>query len=294
MKIETIKPSWDTSEYRLIDSGDGAKLEQFGSHILARPEPQALWKKSRNDWQEIASATFTRSTAIDAEKGEWKIGRGVEEQWWIERKMARGIMKLRLGMTSFKHVGIFAEQAANWDFIQQQTIENGGGRVLNMFAYTGAASMAAALASAEVTHVDSVKAVNTWARGNAEASGISTIRYITDDAREFAARELRRDNSYTGIILDPPAYGRGPDGQKWVLEQNIYDLLCECKKLLDDRSGSFIVLNLYSMGFSSMLAHTLCSQILGEQFAITCGELFVEDDFQKRLPLGLFLRAIRK
>lgn len=292
MKIDIEKPLWENSEYRLLDSGGGAKLEQFGSHILARPEPQALWHPSMDNWETQASATFSRSGG-DAERGEWRIGRQVDEQWWIERKMAHGVMRLRLGMTSFKHVGVFPEQAANWDFIQHQITKNGGGRILNMFAYTGAASIAAALCGAEVTHVDSVKAVNTWARTNAEASEITSIRYITDDAREFTSRELRRGNHYSGIILDPPAYGRGPDGQKWVLEDHIYGLLSDCNKLLSEDRGSFIVLNLYSMGFSAMLAHTLATQILGPQFEIVCGELYVEDDAAKRLPLGLFLRAVR-
>ncbi len=295
MQISLLSPQWDSQEYSLIDSGGGYKLERFGRNVLMRPEPQALWQPtlSWGEWEELISARFHRSGSGD--KGEWEINRGVAEQWWIERQMEiGGKMSLRMGMTSFKHVGVFAEQGANWDFLQSVVSRlSGEVRVLNMFAYTGGASIAAALAGAEVTHLDSVKAVNHWAKENAERSGVSNIRYIADDAMEFAARELRRENSYRVIVLDPPAYGRGTGGQKWVLEENIYEMLQRCEKLLSSEPGSTLLLSLYSMGFSALLAHTLLQQIFGDGVKIEAAELFLTDQFSKRLPLGLSLRVVR-
>lgn len=295
MNIQLHTPKWDKTQYELLDSGSGYKLERFGANVLIRPEPQALWlpDMSHSEWEELATAYFERK-GRDSDSGNWTINNSAKEQWWIERVMPQGTMKLRLGLTSFKHVGVFAEQAVNWDFIQARVAEIGDGKVLNMFAYTGGASIAAALAGAQVTHLDSVKAVNVWARENGEASGVNNIRYITDDAMEFAARELRRGNSYRGIILDPPAYGRGTDGQKWVLEENIYEMLSLCEKLLSKERGSFLLLSLYSMGFSALLARTLVAQIFGGGVDIEFSELFQEDKFSKKLPLGLSIRLIRR
>ncbi len=295
MHISLHTPQWDTNQYELIDSGEGYKLERFGTNILIRPEPQAIWRAtlSEQQWGDMASASFHRGASKDGEKGSWSMKSGASEQWWIQRKMAYGTLKLRMGLTSFKHVGVFAEQATNWDFIQQRIAALGSCKLLNMFSYTGGASIAAALAGAEVTHLDSVKAVNIWARENAEVSGITSIRYITDDALDFARRELRRGNSYDAIVLDPPAYGRGTDGQKWVLEENIYEMLSLCEELLSQKSGSFLLLSLYSMGFSALLAHTLVSQIFGSRVEIDFSELYLQDSYQKNLPLGLSIRVTR-
>ncbi len=294
MHISLNSPTWDRSQYELIDSGEGYKLERFGTNILIRPEPQALWRAtlSEEEWGEMASASFHRGSG-DGDKGSWNIKRGVAEQWWIHRKMAHGTLKMRMGLTSFKHVGVFAEQATNWDFLQQRIAKMESCKLLNMFAYTGGASVAAALAGAEVTHLDSVKAVNVWARENAETSGVNSIRYITDDALDFARREIRRGNSYDAIILDPPAYGRGTDGQKWVLEENIYEMLTLCEEILSPKSGSVLLLSLYSMGFSALLARTLVSQIFGDSVDIDFSELYLKDSFQKDLPLGLSIRVTR-
>ncbi len=302
MKITPQATHWDNTQYELLDSGGGYKLERFGSNVLVRPEPQALWMPTltQTEWRERASAIFTK-TGSDGERGNWDVRRGVAEQWWVSHKLAQGVLKMRLGLTSFKHVGLFSEQASNWDYVQRQlaSMQHKSApintpKLLNMFAYTGAASVAAALAGAEVTHLDSVKVVNTWARENAEASGISSIRYITDDAMAFTLREVRRGNKYSAIILDPPAYGRGPDGQKWVLEEQIYELLSGCAKLLEAHSGAFILLSLYSMGLSPIVAHTVLSQILGDSFEIEALELYISDPYKKNLPLGVTLRAVRR
>ncbi|MEG0467304.1 MAG: class I SAM-dependent methyltransferase [Mucinivorans sp.] len=274
-------------DYELLDSGALMKLERFGTQTLARPEPQALWARSLDESQwRAAEATFVRSGGED--RGQWITTPRAKEQWWIEY----GDIKFRLGLTAFKHVGVFPEQAANWAFSQRAIRAMGVDHpeVLNMFAYTGGASIAAAQAGAAVTHLDSVKAVNSWARENAEASGVNDIRYITDDALKFAEREVRRAKSYRGIILDPPAYGRGANGEKWILEEHLPRLLALCRTLLSESKGSFLVLNLYSMGFSALLAQTLVRQIFGTQCHIECGELYANDSRGKQLPLGIFLR----
>lgn len=280
----------DWIDYELIDSGNGAKLERFGEWIIARPEPQALWKPSMEDWSHQANATFVRSKSSE-ERGEWKLDRRMPQQWTVNYKEIR----MRLGLTSFKHLGIFPEQAANWDFIQDSIRRIGGSpSVLNLFAYTGGATVAAAMAGAQVTHVDSVKQVVSWSRENMELSsaGHNGVRWIVDDALKFVQREVRRGRKYNGIILDPPSYGRGPDGEKWILEENIYELLKCCSELLSDK-GAFVVLNLYSMGLSAMLARTLMRSLFGEPSSEQMGELYVEDRFAKQLPLGVFYRMER-
>lgn len=256
-------------DYELIDSGGFEKLERFGKWVTARPEPQAIWKKSlpAGEWERLAHAVFRRTGASE-ERGEWRTARNMPEQWWVEYSYKKMRLKMRLGLTSFKHVGIFPEQAENWNFIYDrckriEELKGSPANVLNLFAYTGGATLAARSAGAAVTHVDSVKQVVGWARENMEASGLDGVRWIVDDALKFARRELKRGKRYEGIILDPPAYGRGPDGEKWVLEQNIGELLEICAELLAPRN-SFLVLNLYSMGLSALLAKGTCNQLFGK------------------------------
>jgi 23S rRNA (cytosine1962-C5)-methyltransferase len=193
-------------------------------------------------------------------------------------------------------VGIFPEQAANWNFIYDRTtelIEQGTQpKVLNLFAYTGGATLAAKAAGADVTHVDSVKQVVTWSRENMEHSSLEGVRWIVEDALKFVRREVRRGNRYDGIILDPPAYGRGANGEKWVLEENIGEMLECCAALLDDKHG-FLVLNLYSMGLSALLARTALRQAFGATGKEEFGELYFSDRFGKELPLGTFCRFTR-
>lgn len=286
MEIKVCTADWQKSQYELLDSGDGYKLESFGCQIISRPEPQAIWRPSLppQEWERLSKATFVKTGG--EERGDWRLANGAAQQWWVER----GAVKMRLGLTAFKHVGIFPEQAANWDFMDANLRKIEAAEVLNMFAYTGGASIAAAAAGANVTHLDSIKVVNGWARENGEQSGFSNIRYITDDAMKFAAREVRRQRKYDAIILDPPAYGRGPEGEKWVLEQNILALLENCAQLLSGKSGSFLILNLYSVGFSAILADTLLRTIFGNNCTIDCGELLAADSFGKQLPLGIYAR----
>ena len=285
MNIKTIFP-----DYKLIDTGDGEKLERFGAHVLRRPEPQAIWRKtlSEAEWQRLADASFLRDERSE-ERGEWRLKPKMPSRWSVRYDYKDMHLSMRLGLTSFKHVGIFPEQAANWNFIYDSCHEIGQARVLNLFAYTGGATLAARAAGAEVTHVDSVKQVVTWSRENMESSGLDSVRWIVEDALKFVLREVRRGNRYNGIILDPPAYGRGANGEKWVLEENITQMLECCAQLLEPQN-SFLVLNLYSMGLSSTLARTAVRQCFGAPKHEECGELYFEDEAGKELPLGTYYR----
>jgi 23S rRNA (cytosine1962-C5)-methyltransferase len=211
----------------------------------------------------------------------------MDDQWWISYRQ----LSLRLGLTSFKHVGVFPEQAPNWEFIYRKCKSMEKPQVLNLFAYTGAASLAAKAAGAEVTHLDSVRQVVTWARGNMERSGLDGIRWVVEDAMKFASRELRRGHRYDGIILDPPAYGHGPDGEKWKLDECLFGMLRTVAGIL--APGGFVVLNLYSNGYSAALGETLVREAFGihsEAANITSGELALKDKFGKVLPLSIVVR----
>ena len=212
--------------------------------------------------------------------------------------------RLRLGLTSFKHVGVFPEQAPNWEYIYSHTkflVEKAKAegrptpKVLNLFAYTGAASLAAKAAGADVTHLDSVRQVVTWAKGNMESSGLDNIRWVVEDALKFARREARRGNVYQGIILDPPAYGHGPDGEKWKLDECLNDML-KCVSAILAPTDSFMVLNLYSNGFSAVLGETVVRQnfCLKTGFKeLQSGELVLTDNYGKKLPLSIVVRLSR-
>lgn len=287
-------------DYELLDSGNFEKLERFGKHLVARPEPQAIWDKSLSDkeWGNLAHAYFKRAKGTDksTDRGEWVLKKGLQEQWWIQYAYKKSHWKMRLGFTAFKHVGVFPEQAENWNYIldtlQAMPIQQAS--VLNLFAYTGGASLAARAAGAEVSHIDSVKQVITWARENMEASGLQDIRWVCEDALKFVKREQKRGKKYNGIILDPPAYGRGANGEKWVLEDSLNEMLKICFELLD-KQNSFLILNLYSMGFSALIAETLMNNITKDFFTEKqFGELYLKDKFDKKLPLGVFWRGLKR
>ncbi len=281
-------------EYELLDSGDFEKLERFGEVVTRRPEPQAIWQKSlsEQEWRDMADASFLRD-AKSEERGEWRLKRGTPEQWHIHYKYKSMALTMRLGLTSFKHLGIFPEQAANWNFIYDKCQAMERPKVLNLFAYTGGASLAAAAGGADVTHVDSVKQVVTWSRENMELSKLNGIRWVVEDALKYVRREVRRGNKYQAIILDPPAYGRGANGERWILEENIQEMLGQCAELLSDDAGAFVVLNLYSMGLSSTLARTVMHQAFGKPRSEQRGELVMVDKVEKELPLGTYYRYER-
>ncbi|GAB4017588.1 class I SAM-dependent methyltransferase [Spirosoma migulaei] len=291
--VQLITPApWP--EYELIDSGNFQKLERFGDFILARPEPQAIWDKSLSDqdWERQAHAIFRRDRQ-SPERGDWQTKPEMRDPWFVSFRQEGLSLKFKLALTTFKHVGLFPEQADNWAYIHKKVTALKANvarpKVLNLFAYTGGASLAARQAGADVTHVDAVKPVISWARENMDYSELDNIRWVVEDAVKFVRREVRRGNHYNGIILDPPAYGRGPDGEKWVLEEQINDLLKSCADLLD-RSDFFFIINLYSLGFSSLILDNLMQPLFGTIEGTEWGELVVDDQAQKRLPLGVFYR----
>ncbi|CAA9276847.1 MAG: SAM-dependent methyltransferase [uncultured Adhaeribacter sp.] len=281
-------------DYELVDSGNFEKLERFGVYYLARPEPQAIWEKHlpQTEWDRLAQAVFKREKG-SAEKGQWLLGKGMAEQWFINYEYQQMHLRFRLGLSSFKHVGLFPEQDPNWKFIYDtaRQLPAKTPKVLNMFAYTGVASLAAKAAGADVTHLDSVKQVNYWARENMEASNLDQIRWIVEDAMKFARREVKRGNKYQGIILDPPAYGRGPNGEKWQLEDELNELLKLCAQLLDP-ADNFFLINLYSLGFSGLILNNLVEGIFTQHNRpySEVGEIYLQDNGRRKLPLGTFYR----
>ena len=304
--MTTEQPSAAWNDYELIDSGDFSKLERWGSYVTIRPEPKALWPKALSDaeWRRVAHTEFKPGAGFGKagkeDSGTWNMLHKMQEQWTIAYPAVG--FNLRLGLTSFKHVGVFPEQAPNWDFIAQSVGDIArkqaqAPKVLNLFAYTGAASLAARKAGAEVTHLDAVRQVVTWARGNMELSGMDGIRWIIEDALKFAKREARRGNKYQGIILDPPAYGHGPDGERWKLDECLYELLLACAAILAPEN-SFLVLNLYSNGYSAVLADTLvrnafCPAGSPQPQRLDYGELVLRDRAGRALPLSVFSRLTR-
>ena len=315
------------TDYELIDVGGFEKLERFGEYITIRPEPQAVWDKtlSNTEWEKRAHIKFiSRSSS----SGEWKKLKQMPDQWRVSYKLGINALKkkeileevflsknllnkqilntaidkqpeieFRLGLTSFKHVGIFPEQAPNWEYIFESVHllasnnkakgETAIPKVLNLFAYTGGASLAAKAAGADVTHVDSIKQVVTWSKTNMELSALNNIRWVVEDALKFVKREEKRGNKYNGIILDPPAFGHGPNGEKWKLEDNINEMIKAVLNLLSD-DQHFLILNAYSLGLSPLIIENLLKKKAGLNLNI--GELFLQATEGNKLPLGVFGR----
>lgn len=288
--------------YALLDAGDGAKLERFGAHVVARPEPQALWRPalSAREWEQLAGATFTRAAGEKGEKGQWRTRPQMPEQWWLDYQLPDSgpTLRFRLGLSAFKHVGLFPEQEVNWRWLYQQGRQlvratkpgEPPPKVLNLFAYTGGATLALRAAGLDVAHLDAVRQVNFWARDNMEASGLDGVRWLVDDALAFCRRQVRKGTRYQGIALDPPAYGRGPDGEKWLLEEHLPELLALCHELLDRDRPHFFLLNLYSLGFSALILDSLGRDLFGAVPTRELGELYVPDQAGRALPLGTFYR----
>lgn len=297
--IQTITPThW--KDYELIDCGDFEKLERFGDYLLIRPEPQAVWSRqlTTDHWNNLAHARFVRDIKGsnrfgENENGGWKFLKKMPQQWQISYENQGLKLKIKLALTSFGHIGVFPEQAHNWDFIFSEIskINSKNPRVLNLFAYTGVASLAAKAAGADVTHLDSVRQVVTWANENMEMSGLSNIRWVVEDAMKFVIREAKRGKKYNGIILDPPAYGRGPAGEKWVLEESLNELVNLTSQLLEPEN-SFYLLNMYSLGFSSFIGLNLAKNHFPET-TVEAGEFYLHSNTGFDLPLGTFLKILR-
>jgi 23S rRNA (cytosine1962-C5)-methyltransferase len=287
--------SW--KDYALLDCGGFEKLERFGRYITIRPEPQAIWNKqlSEEEWLNKAHVKFI---GLSSSSGKWDKLKPMPDNWTISYPLEKGKqISFNLALTKFKHVGIFPEQRINWDFIYQKTntlrSKYEAVPVLNLFAYTGGASLAARAAGADVYHVDSVKQVVSWANRNMVSSHQSDIRWVVEDAVKFVKREVRRGRKYRGIILDPPAYGHGPEGESWKLETMINPLLDDVFQLLEQKD-SFLVLNTYSLGFSALIAGNLIKQ-KAAKFGLhaspaSFGEICIPSEFGTLLPLGIFGR----
>lgn len=277
------------AEYELLDSGEGEKLERYGKFVLSRPDPQALWNKRLpvSDWQK-ADAVFAHSGT----KGGWKKNSRVPEKWKIEF----GGFNFFIKPTAFKHTGLFPEQEPNWQWIINNIKSAGLNRpasVLNLFGYTGGATLAALSAGAEVAHVDGSKSAITWAKENAVLSGLADrpVRWILDDAREFVKREIRRGVRYDGIIMDPPAFGHGPKKELWKIENDFLGLMKLCEEVLS-KSPIFFLINGYSAGYSPIAYENNLSP-LAKKFGgeIEKGELAIEESESGRLlPAGIFAR----
>jgi 23S rRNA (cytosine1962-C5)-methyltransferase len=274
-------------DYELLDSGGEEKLERFGAYVLRRPDPQALWDKKMPlaDWKK-ADAWYERA----GKGGKWHMKKDMEKEWQI----LYGNLKFNIRPTSFKHTGLFPEQAPNWTWSTELIKKSGRAvSVLNLFAYTGGATLAAAQAGAEVVHLDASKIAVTWGKENAEASGLQNapIRWIVDDAMQFVNRELKRGNTYDGIIMDPPAFGHGPKDELWKIEENFLTFVSSCKKLLSDKPLFFLI-NGYAAGYSHhAFRYNLESLVSDYGGSVQSGELTIEESGTGRvLPAGIYAR----
>lgn len=296
MNFKLLYPaSW--KEYELIDSGDGQKLERFGKYTLIRPEPQAIWSKvlSEKEWSSLAHARFDREQKdkfrfSDDIRGGWTRGKGMPENWQILYEHSKLSLTLRLALTSFGHVGIFPEQGENWNFIFE-TIKNWrveNPKILNLFAYTGAASVVAKSAGADVTHVDASRPGLNWANQNMQLNHQTDIRWVYEDAFKFVRREVRRGNKYHGIIMDPPPYGRGPAGEKWTLQEQLNELVSMSSSLLE-KKNCFFILSMYAVGLSSIVG----LNVARTHFNVSSpeyGEFFLKSKNNRDLPMGTYFR----
>lgn len=278
-------------DYELIDCGDFEKLERFGKYITIRPEPQAVWSKklTNQEWEKKAHVRFVPKSSS---AGTWQKLKDMPDQWRVQYNFnAEESIVFRLGLTSFKHVGIFPEQAVNWEYIYEhvQRIRKvvDKPKVLNLFAYTGGSSLAAKAGGADITHLDSIKQVVSWARENMELSHLDDIRWLVEDAMTYVKREVKRGKKYHGIILDPPAFGHGPNGENWKLEEMIGEMM-KCVSELLEPENSFLVLNTYSLGFSSLIIQNLLAEHFGARSEnADCGEIYLKATSGVLLPLGV-------
>ena len=277
-----LTPS-DWTDYELIDSGEGAKLERFGTYIISRPDPRAIWNPCapKSTW-EGANATYVRSTKDD---GHWNIKTPPPDDW----KIRYHDLVFTLKPTSFKHVGVFPEQAVNWEWMER-VIGGKPIKVLNLFAYTGGATLACLSAGAEVVHVDSSKPAIDWANDNLRASGLQDkpVHWILEDVVKFVNRETRRGHTYDGLILDPPRFGRGTKGEVWKIEEDLPNLLTLCRSLLSPKPA-FVLINAYTADLASIVLGNMLTDMMDSESSF--GELALKDTTSGRLlPNGIFAR----
>lgn len=292
MKSELIiSDKW--KDFKLVDSGNGMKLEQWGKYLFLRPDPQAVWTK--NDDEKLwlnADGIYTRSSSGG---GQWKFyNKSVPESWNVNYND----MTFKVHPTGFKHMGLFPEQAANWDWIANTIKEKKSKNIINLFGYTGAATVAAALAGAKVCHVDASKGSVNWCKENIGLSKVpdGMIRLIVDDCMKFIQREERRNKKYDSIIMDPPSFGRGASGEVWKLEKDLWDLVVACKKILSD-SPKFILINSYTAGLSPLSIYNVSMDCFGNLLhkgsSLLCGEIGLPFRKNKRImPCGVYCRIV--
>lgn len=277
-----VTEGWD--DYALLDSGDGRKLERYGPYSFIRPEAQALWKPASPDWKADGEFTGGRD---DEGGGRWDLEYHVPERWAI----GRGPVKFHATNTPFRHLGVFPDMGAQWDWMRAKT--KPGARILNMFGYTGVGSLIAAEAGAQVTHVDASKKAVASARDNAALSGLSDapVRWLVDDALKFMRREVRRGSKYDGILLDPPKYGRGPEGEVWALERDLPELAHLARQLLSDEAA-FVVLTVYAIRMSALAVHALMDEVMaGGGGHIQSGDMAIREAARGLLlPTAIFSR----
>ena len=252
-----IADEW--KDYECIDTANGEKLERWGDIILCRPDPQVIWDEKADApmWKK-ADAHYHRSSSGG---GKWEYKKTIPEQWTVNYKN----LTFNIKPMGFKHTGLFPEQAVNWDYMMDKIRKRGSAKVLNLFAYTGGATVACAKAGAAVTHVDASKGMVQWAKENARSSGLkdAPIRYLVDDCMKFVEREIRRGNHYDAIIMDPPSYGRGPGGEVWKIEESICAFVRRCALLLSDEPLFFII-NSYTTGLAPTVLTNLMQMCLPE------------------------------
>ena len=277
----------DWKDYEILDMANGEKLEKWKDVILVRPDPQIIWKsKSFPERWKNANARYIRSSTGG---GNWDFNKKVPANWQVKYKE----LIFNIKPMGFKHTGLFPEQAVNWDWmINKIQHANRDIKVLNLFAYTGGATVACSYAGASVCHVDSSKGMVTWARENITSSGLQNnpVRYIIDDVVKFVSREIRRGNKYDAIIMDPPSYGRGTNGEVWKFEENISDLVELCTKVLSDRPLFFLI-NSYTTGISSTVLENILRLNIKAKGKLSSGELGLPmKDSNLVLPCGIFSR----
>lgn len=286
LSLQLLSPTtWQ--EYALLDSGNGQRLERFGKYTLVRPEPHALWRPTlpESEWDK-ATIRYMRESG---EQGEW-VGNPLPREWTMRYEMLRFSCR----PTPFRHTGVFPEQAVNWEWCGNLIRQRGEGvRVLNLFGYTGLATLAAAAAGAHVTHIDASRPAMTWARENQSLSGLESapIRWLIDDVAKFVKREVRRGSQYDGIILDPPAFGRGPKGEIWRFADDVPALMEDLRQILSP-TPLFLVLNAYAINESAtVLANLVAQTVAPHQGTLEAGELALQENQSGRyLFTSLFAR----
>jgi len=254
-----VSTNW--RDYEIIDAGDGEKLERWGEVVLRRPDPQAIWPRQSPELWSRADAEYRRS---ERGGGEWTFHRKLPERWVIGYRD----LKFYVRPTGFKHTGLFPEQADNWDWMRSLIGRRPGARILNLFGYTGGATIACGAAGAQVTHVDAAKGMAQWAGENRKLCGIpeQSVRWIIDDALKFVSRERRRGARYDGILMDPPSFGRGPGGEVWKLEDALFGLVDQCAALLGERP-LFLLVNSYTTGLQPAVLHNIIRMTAGKRRA---------------------------